>query len=296
MPDPRLIPITGTENPDRTGDVIFVHGLGGSALETWHANKKELEQAQKIQGKDFQADRLNFWPAWLGQDYPSLGIWSLDYDIEPSAWRGHSMPLADRANNILQVLANRRIGQKPIVFITHSMGGLVVKQMLHNTCDFGTPRWKKIEENTRGIVFLATPHSGANLSNWMQFVNRTLQGVLNLSVSVEELEDNHSRLRQLNNVYRNHSRLSQIPIEAYFETQPYQPIGIVVDQTSADPGMQGVIPIGVDADHITICKIAPEQKSNSIVYDSVKLFLEDHLLNREASPYLENSGADTQRP
>lgn len=278
MPDPRLIAIKGTDNADRQGDVIFVHGLGGSALETWHTDKRALEKAQKSEGEAFQPGRLNFWPAWLGEDYPQLGIWSLDYDIEPSAWRGSTMPLTDRATNILQVFSNKRIGNRPIMFITHSMGGLLVKQMLRSAFDFGNPRWKKIEENTKGIVFLATPHSGSDLSNLMQFVNRVLQGVLQASVSVEELEANHSRLRELNNVYRNHNRLNQIPVDAYFETQPYNPVGLVVDQASADPGMQGVVPIAVDADHITICKIAPENRASSIIYDSVKLFIEDHLL------------------
>ncbi|MEO0532486.1 MAG: hypothetical protein AAF215_01290 [Cyanobacteria bacterium P01_A01_bin.123] len=284
MPDPRLIAIKGTDNADRQGDVIFVHGLGGSALETWHTDKKALEKAQKSEGEAFQPGQLNFWPAWLGEDYPQLGIWSLDYDIEPLAWRGNTMPLTDRATNILQVFSNKRIGNRPILFITHSMGGLLVKQMLRSAFDFGNPRWKKIEENTKGIVFLATPHSGSDLSNLMQFVNRVLQGVMRASVSVEELEANHSRLRELNNVYRNHTRLSQIPVDAYFETQPYNPVGLVVDQASADPGMQGVVPIGVGADHITICKIAPEDKTNSIVYNSIKLFIEDYLLAKTEVP------------
>ncbi|MDB9528588.1 hypothetical protein PN498_21525 [Oscillatoria sp. CS-180] len=280
MPDPKLISIQQNNSPNPVGDVIFVHGLGGSALGTWYADPTDTRNSKlkQAQNGELPPQDLNFWPAWLGTDYPQLNIWSLDYDIEPSAWRGGTMPLADRANNILQVLSNKRIGRKPIAFITHSMGGLVVKQMLRSALDFGNPRWKAIADNTQGIVFLATPHSGANLSNWMQFINRTLQGALNLSVSVEELEDNHARLRELNNVYRNQPRLREIPIEVYFETRPYKPIGLVVDQTSADPGIPGAVPVGVDADHITICKIAPDKKADSLIYNSVTIFLEETLL------------------
>lgn len=279
MAHPKLVGIKGTENDNRRGDVIFMHGLGGDALETWYEESVGEEALRKAKRAELHPEELDFWPAWLGKTFPYFGIWSLDYDIEPSAWRGATMPLSDRANNILQVLSNKRIGKRPIVFIAHSMGGLLVKQMLRNAFDFDNVRWKGIVDNTRGIVFIATPHSGASLSNWMQFLNKTLQGALRLSISVEELEHNHSRLRELNNVYRNHACLSKIPLQAYFETQSCKPVGIVVDQSSADPGMQGVVPLGIDADHISICKIHPDNKEDSIIYNSTVDFLEDNLIH-----------------
>lgn len=111
-----LIEISGCDNSSRRGDVIFVHGLGGTARGTWHPQEKQ--------------DDDNFWCAWLGEDLPDVGIWSLGYEVEPFRWKGNSMPLADRATNSLDLLDSYEIGDRPIIFITHSMGGLLVKQTI----------------------------------------------------------------------------------------------------------------------------------------------------------------------
>ena len=120
------------------------------------------------------------------------------------------MPLADRATNILAVLDTDDIGTHPLIFISHSMGGLLVKQMLRHAEDFNNPAWKRIVEQTKGIVFLSTPHSGANIASWIKH----LKGILSTTISVDELEAHHSRLRELNTVYQKHERLNKIPVQA----------------------------------------------------------------------------------
>lgn len=71
------------------------------------------------------------------------------------------MPLADRGNQVLDLLSSEGLGQRPLVFITHSMGGIVAKQILRNADDLGVKRFEPILAQTRGIAFIATPHSGA---------------------------------------------------------------------------------------------------------------------------------------
>ena len=143
-----LIPIIGTENETRRGYVVFVHGLGGDGRGTWHPEEKK--------------DDNNFWPFWLGEDLAHVGIWSLGYEVEPTRWKGSAMPLVERAINALSILDLEEIGERPVVFITHSMGGLLVKQMLRQALDLNDPRWQKIAEQTKGIVFRKTkPHSGS---------------------------------------------------------------------------------------------------------------------------------------
>ena len=250
-----LFRISDCSNSFRRGDVIFVHGLGGEALSTWHPQERR--------------DNNNFWPGWLGEDLPDVGIWSLGYEVEPFQWRGNTMPLTDRATNTLALLDSYEIGQYPVIFIAHSLGGLLVKQMLRHAQDFGTPQWQAILAQTRGIVFLSTPHSGSDMASWIRHIG----GILQTTVSVEELEAHHSRLRELNLLYRNHLRLSQIPMQVYCETRTTKGI-LVVNQTSADPGIPGVIPIPMDCDHISICK--PESRNNQI-YRRVKRFIEQNV-------------------
>ena len=54
------------------------------------------------------------------------------------------MPLTDRAKNVLLALQLKGIGERPLFFVTHSMGGLLVKQLLHTANDSTNPRWRAI--------------------------------------------------------------------------------------------------------------------------------------------------------
>lgn len=59
----------------------------------------------------------------------------------------------------------------------------------------------------------------------------------------------------------------------YCETRPTKGI-LVVNQTSADPGIKGVIPVPMDVDHISICKV---ENKNTRIYRQVKKFVNHNL-------------------
>src|SRR5262249_15856077 len=140
-----------------------------------------------------------------------------------------------------------------IVFVTHSMGGLLVKQLIRHGLDLGDVRWKAIADHTRGVCFIATPHSGADLANYIKFLASFLG-----TVAVQHLNANDSRLLDLNQWYRQHA-FARFQTEVYCEKQVtgWKGVGvIVVDDRSADPGIPGVVPIPLDEDHLSICKPA----------------------------------------
>lgn len=245
--------IIGCSDDDRVADIVFVHGLDGDGMSTWHP--KDHPDA--------------FWPKWIGEAFPTAGVWSLGYKAASIGWTGTSMPLTDRATNVLSLLETIGIGKRPIIFVVHSLGGLVVKQALRHACDLGNPDWKCIAQNTKGIVFLATPHSGSDLASYLKYLGT----ILKTTVTVDELKAHDGSLRQLNLWFRNNCIGMGIRVEVLFETQ--STCGVtVVDPTSSDPGIGGVIPIPVDADHISICK--PDSKSH-LVFARTKLFIEKAL-------------------
>src|ERR1035441_4557807 len=140
------------EGAQASGDVIFVHGLDGDARGTWQIG----------------ADSKTFWPSWLGEELPQVTVWTLDYEAHALNWSGPSMPLLDRASSVLDLLAVRIPAPRSLFFIAHSLGGLLVKQMVRRAADRSLP----LARNTRGVVFLATPHSGSQKATWLDRLPR----------------------------------------------------------------------------------------------------------------------------
>jgi predicted alpha/beta hydrolase family esterase len=250
--------IKGCDNPDRIGEVIFVHGLGGNLRSTWHS--EELLDD-------------NFWLNWLSQDQTDIGIWSFGYEAEPFEWRGKAMPLFDQASNLLEWLENKGLSERPLIFVTHSLGGLLVKKMLNTAQTF---KKQKLIEQIKGIIFLATPHTGSHLANLIDNIGTLTR----TTISVEELRSHATLLRELNEWYRENVRIFEIVTKVYFETRPIHGIS-VVDEDSANPGIEGVKPVAVPEDHITIAK--PSSK-NHLVYIGVARFILDNF-----KPYFNTS-------
>ncbi|AOY81091.2 tetratricopeptide repeat protein [Moorena producens JHB] len=248
-----LIEISSYQDLFPSADVVFVHGLGGDAITTWHPQGKR--------------DDHDCWLGWLGKDHLCVNIWSFGYDAEATNWKSHSsMPLFDQASNLLEWLDTRELGERPLIFIAHSMGGLLVKKMLNSALTF---QKQAILEQTKGIVFLATPHTGSHLASLIDNIGVLAQ----TTVSVKELKAHSPQLRELNEWYREHVRSLGIATKVYYETQLLQGI-LVVDEDSANPGIEKVKPVAIEKNHIDLCK--PESQ-NSLVYLGVKKFIKECL-------------------
>jgi hypothetical protein len=239
-----IIPIY--ESPEPVGDLFFVHGLGGDAQKTWGFDRKPS------------------WQTWLTENRPDLNIWSLGYRVEPSEWRGGSMPLFDRAVNVLALLDNHGTARsRPLCFICHSLGGLLVKEMLRHSRDV-TRKYKYIADNTKGIVFFSTPHSGSDAADFAE----RFGPLFRTSVALEELEAQHPRLRDLNIWFRNNFDALGLKICIFFETLNTFRVR-VVNETSADPGIKDITPIGIDANHLTIA--VPDEYHDISVGQTLRL-------------------------
>ena len=241
--------VAGTDNPDRLLDVVFIHGLSGDAWTTWMSDPD---------------DDLTFWPDWLAEEFPKLHIWTVGYTADATLWKGESMPIADQGTNLLNALELDGIGERPVVFITHSLGGILAKQLLRHATSYGVDRWKRIAENTAGMVFLGTPHSGADIANFYTFVSTALR----INESVKELKAHDPRLRDLHNWFLAFHRECCFSVRTYCETRKVHlrlrplrrlpiklPKGVlVVNQSSAEPYIDGEVTVPLPEDHISICK------------------------------------------
>ncbi len=264
-----LIPISGCENPNRIGDLIFLPGLGGHPQETWHSQGKR--------------DNNDFWPAWLGEGLPAVGVWSLKYEAKPFRWQGSTMSLVDLSSNVLHLLEAHGIGQRPIFWIAHSMGGLLLEQMLRRASDLGNPKWEPIAEQTKGIVSFGTPYNGSRLAAFIKNI-----GIIFPSLSVYELNANDPHLRDLNEWFRHYCLKKNMKITVYCEDKPTRGV-MVVDKASADPGIAGVYPIPLPADHLEICRLKSRE---DYVYKNVKNLVSDCLENGQDTEQVTESNGE----
>jgi hypothetical protein len=230
----QLIKVAGWEGAARL-NVVFVHGLGGHPYDTW----------RRARGAE------TFWPDWLARDIAGLSAWTLAYDAPPSNWLGTAMPIQDRARSVLEsLLGVRKLRDAPLVFICHSLGGLIVKQLLRAADArraYGDAEAADLIACVKGIVFLATPHTGSAHATLLE----TLRLIAWPSPSTLDLVKNDANLRELNVWYRNWP--SSIQHKVFYEKRSTS-VGVIVADDSADPGLLHVEPIGIDADHIEICK------------------------------------------
>jgi CheY-like chemotaxis protein/pimeloyl-ACP methyl ester carboxylesterase len=259
-----LLRVRNCANPRRRGDVIFVHGLNGNPREYWFpAGEPE-----------------KYWPAWLGEDLPDVGIWSLGYEnaaLKPRGFSlarhflqaGFAMPLVDRADDVLLRLELEGIGERSLVFIGHSMGGLLIKQLLRTANDSTDAKRRAVLEQTRGVCFIATPHMGSDLAKLAHYFD----ALLGVNVSVEELRPHQPHLRNLNQWYRDFVTRDGNTIKtlSFFEMKPLPRVGLVVEQGDADPGVPNAGLHPLDDDHNSISK--PTSKSSSL-YRRILTFID----------------------
>jgi hypothetical protein len=254
--------IAGCENDERVADVVFVHGLGGDGLQTWHPD----------------GSKDKFWPKWIYEKRRDVGVWSLEYEAAKTKWTGDALALPDRAVDILGRLSLAGLGQKPIIFVTHSLGGLVVKEMLKRGTNSKNNDWTKLCSVVRGVAFIATPHSGSDLTGYFKFV----ESFARTTAAIDDLEAHHPRLHELNTWFRDNVSDMKITVLDFYETKPTKAFGfgaIVVNRTSANSGVSLTEPIPIEEDHISICK--PTAKSSLVFLHTFRMI--ERIINAESN-------------
>ncbi|XP_058803275.1 protein SERAC1 [Phymastichus coffea] len=207
--------------------------------------------------------RTECWPKdWLPEDVPNLRIIGINYSTNLSMWtplcpiEGVRSPIKARSTEFVNKLAIAGVGKRSIVWACHSMGGLLMKQML-------VEEWKNgdknsLVKNTRGIVFYSTPHRGSHVAA----LNQTTQMLVWPSIEVQELREETPQLLQLHEDFLKMLQEHDIEIISFGETKPTRVTAlkvpfIFVNPSSANPDVGEFFEI--PQDHLSICKPANRQ-------------------------------------
>ncbi|XP_036269361.1 protein SERAC1 isoform X3 [Pipistrellus kuhlii] len=242
-----------------------------AAFKTWRQQDQAL--TEKVSGDETRYTTC--WPkTWLARDCPALRIISVEYDTSLSDWRARCpterKTIAFRSNELLQKLRAAGVGDRPMVWVSHSMGGLLVKKMLLEASQ--NPEMSSVIDNTRGIIFYSVPHHGSHLADYS--VN--VRYLLFPSLEVKELSKDCPALKALQDDFLKFAKDRNFQVLSFVETLPTC-IGSmlklhVVPVDSADLGIGDLIP--VDVNHLNICK---PKKKDAFLYQRTLQFIREAL-------------------
>ena len=170
---------------DNSFDIIFVHGLTGDRLCTWTAHK-------------------NGWPPWpvqvLPAHFPNGRIIAYGYDAYVALKKGpvSSNRLRNHSRDFLNHLRafRRQYKARSLVFVAHSLGGLVCKDALLMASNSPLAEVRGICDSTVGICFMGTPHAGSDIARWAKipvvalgYVKNTNKSLLQILETAKETID-----------------------------------------------------------------------------------------------------------
>ncbi|KAH6665734.1 hypothetical protein B0J14DRAFT_660433 [Halenospora varia] len=137
-------------------DICAVHGLGGHAFDTWLAETKM-----------WLRDLLPF-----SNSFERSRIMTFGYNSAPRDSKSVAT-LNDWANDLLeQVDLVRQLSNekdRPIIFVCHSLGGLVAREAMIRLDRF-PHKFPNIRLKNCGLLFLSTPHSGTTEADWNKYL------------------------------------------------------------------------------------------------------------------------------
>ncbi|KAH0492276.1 hypothetical protein TgHK011_007237 [Trichoderma gracile] len=271
-----------TQHPDRSDavDIVAIHGLNGHYKNTWIDEKT---------GCNWLSDK-----SCLPKDIPNARILSFGYNSVTYFSRSNT-DIRDFASTLLAALrAKRRTGaekQRPLVFICHGLGGLVFKQLVvrgHEQDGYYGPMLERIQ----GVVFMATPHRGLNLSVWDSLGPRIVRAAtLGFKCNTKLIKDLKAGSEMLDRISESFAhRGANLKIRSFYETErmPHHS-RCIVDKESARLGWSNELDIASPSDHANICrfKSRDDPRYETVIYELLDIIdvAEDHIdTAREFSP------------
>ena len=153
------------------------------------------------------------------------------------------------------------IGETPLIFVTHSMGGLLAKKAY--LLGQNDEHYKPIVGSISAIVFLSTPHRGSNLA---EILNRILVATFQSTRKyIKDLTRNSDALEEINEQFRHIA--PRLSIWSFYETLPTS-IGpkkmMVLEKDSAVLGYPQEISRPLFADHHGVCKYSSPGDANYV--------------------------------
>ncbi|GAB1316536.1 DUF676 domain-containing protein (Fragment) [Madurella fahalii] len=241
-------------DPDHVGrgpatlDLVLVHGLNGDRIKTW------MHEGSKV-----------FWPRdLLPKQQPLTRVLSFGFNADiygntsTAGIRGNARALLSRLCDEREDLDGSDNG-RPIVFVAHSLGGLIVKQALRFANN--EPNYQSIAGATRGLLLYGTPHAGSDRDRWLS-IAKGLGGLMPIwkggaSALVEAMTSNSSDIADICEDFRHLS--CRYAIVSFYETRAWPGTGKpIVDKMSSLMHLDHEDQVPLEANHVELCRFESE--------------------------------------
>jgi pimeloyl-ACP methyl ester carboxylesterase len=213
-------------SPNRIA-TVYVHGLFGDTMTTWRADTP---------GAKYLFEYV--------QDYPEFKstIDTFVFGFPSHFLKSGSLTPTEAAKQLNLYLENNGINKyDQVVFVAHSMGGIVVMNLL-----VANKEWRK---RTSALVLYAVPKNGAQIAQIAEKVasNPALK-------ALGPIDSGNPGLELLDYGWREIPEQERFPVLCAYEKKPYREVGpVIVPQTSATSLCTDQT-IGISADHSGIVK------------------------------------------
>ncbi len=233
-----------------------MHGFKGHPVRTWSHKTEIVEKEPSRPCKDDherpakiprlssigsqlakEGDREHvYWPKHLiPRTLPTARV--LVYGYDTNIRHSWGSPLSkntvyDIASDLLASLeAECRLQpSRPIVFIAHSLGGIVVKEMLRRSYGYENHHnhLRQVYESTAAIMFFGTPHGGADPRGLLAHITERVARAVGFTVNekiVDTLLPTSERLRELRDEFGPMARQKNWIIYSFQEQYGVQLLG-----------------------------------------------------------------------
>ncbi|KAK4217349.1 hypothetical protein QBC37DRAFT_438144 [Rhypophila decipiens] len=248
---------------DAIVDIVFIHGLTGHREKTW-SGRYGTDWAKTLLPKDLPNARMFSW----GYDANILHFFDKKADHR----------LDDHSKQLCSDLAGVRSKnpERPILFVVHSLGGIVCENALILATTSAENHIKQISACTRGIIFLGTPLRGSDKTIWVQIGHKfaELIGQAKSKDLVSVIEKDAPRLQELgdsfSNILRDRAKTDQsIEVVFFYEEFGMGPLGHIVTKDSAT--VAGYEAQAIPADHVDMVRFDTNAEPG---YVRIKVVLE----------------------
>jgi len=204
--------------------IVFVHGVMGDAVSTWTSQNGA------------------YWPKLLTEDATFDGTDIYAFSYPTGFWA--TLSIDELAENMrADLTANKVSTYKKIIFVSHSMGGLVTRAYLLKNKDAAS--------RTSFAYFYSTPTTGSQIASLVQYISSSQQIVKMKAMNAEDY---------LADVYRQWLAAQfEFPSYCAYEKRATSGIIIVTMTSAAALCTRALVPI--DTNHTDIVK--PENRNSA---------------------------------